>query len=95
MFFKVLGSPETLFQKGFWWGPGAKPLADKLQFEIGEAYASPIILAWSFLEFQEPFCKKVLGGSGAEPLALYTPRPSLYAAILATVSSLSLPMSMK
>jgi hypothetical protein len=29
---KVLGSPETLFQKGFWWGPGATPLADKLQF---------------------------------------------------------------
>jgi hypothetical protein len=32
-FLKVLGSPETLFQKGFWWGPGAKPLADKPQFE--------------------------------------------------------------
>jgi hypothetical protein len=33
MFFKVLGSPETLFQKGFWWGAGVKPLPDKSKFE--------------------------------------------------------------
>jgi hypothetical protein len=30
---KVLGSPETLFQKGFWWGAGATPLPDKPKFE--------------------------------------------------------------
>ena len=34
MFLKVLGSPETLFQKGFWWGAGVKPLPDKPKFEI-------------------------------------------------------------
>jgi hypothetical protein len=32
-FLKVLGSPETLFQKGFWWGAGATPLPCKPKFE--------------------------------------------------------------
>jgi len=33
MFFKVLGSPETLFQKGFWWGAGATPLRTRLPYK--------------------------------------------------------------
>jgi hypothetical protein len=33
MFFKVFEIPKNFFQKVLWWGPGAKPLADKLQFE--------------------------------------------------------------
>jgi hypothetical protein len=31
-FLKVLGSPETLLQKGFWWGAGATPLPCKPKF---------------------------------------------------------------
>ena len=51
MFLKVLGSPETLFQKGFWWGPGAKPLADKLQFTYNTNYTYYIgVFGGSILE---------------------------------------------
>ena len=48
-----------------------------------------------FLGFREPFFKKVLGEVRGGAPRSHTPRPARYAAILATVSSLSLPMSMK
>jgi hypothetical protein len=32
MFLEVFEIPKNFFQKVLWWGPGATPLADKLQF---------------------------------------------------------------
>jgi hypothetical protein len=37
IFLKVLKIPKGLFQKSLWWGPGVKPLADKLKLQYKKA----------------------------------------------------------
>ena len=47
-FLKVFEIPKNFFQKVLWWGAGATPLPDKLQFPTQTKREKPIGLSLSF-----------------------------------------------